>query len=79
MELAIQDFRQEEIYITGGFGLVEHFSKPMKVLSDHLIANLEHRVYLFGKQLQILHLLKKSTINLINFYLMKSIDLNLKN
>ena len=44
------DFREEEIFIIGLFGLEEHPSNRIREQLAHLIVSLELKPYLFGKQ-----------------------------
>jgi hypothetical protein len=48
MELAIITLKEEEIFIIGEYGLVEHCFSHTKMQLDHLIASLVRKLFLFG-------------------------------
>ncbi len=67
MELEIIILKEGEISIIGVFGLVDLHSKVMQLLLVLLIVNLEHKLFLSGKQYVKLFKKKIEDINQIFF------------
>jgi hypothetical protein len=67
MELEIIILKEGEISIIGVFGLVDLHFKVMQLLLVLLIVNLEHRLFLSGKQYVKLFKKKIEDINQIFF------------